>query len=113
MKQLFHFGPPLSRIARGKGIVARFVEIPPTLRGGVGGDSGTVGFVFFSVIFEVTEEPPFPMEDGIIADVTGGECSQDLGPDRLVKLFVFVEFFRTNPDDRAEALHKDQTVENA
>ena len=53
------------------------------------------------------------MEDGIIADVAGGECDQDFRPHGLMKPFVFVEFFRTHPDDRAEALHHNQTVENA
>jgi hypothetical protein len=53
------------------------------------------------------------MEDGIIADVTSGECGENLGPNRLMEPLVFVEFFGTNPDDRTETFHNDQTVENA
>ena len=109
VENFFHASPPFSRGAVFERVLAGFAFGPPALGHRVGGEAGHVASKVGADIFEVAEQVVGTVwkaakENGVVADVSLVNDAENVGPDRLVKTFILVDFIRTKSDHAAVSL---------
>ena len=105
VKDFFHVGPPLAGFARFERFLAGFADGPPLLRARVGSHQCHVGIEVISDILELGKQKAVLVVDRVVANPALGDLCEDLGPSGGVQPFVFVIFFRAQPDHGAVAFH--------
>src|SRR5271156_6951663 len=107
VEPLVHARPPCAFLAGVEWLLARVGERPPLTGDGVGGHPARVGGEILAVVFPIGEQEILrrPQEDGVIANVAGGDAGQHFRPDCRVERFVFVYFFRPQPVTEAHSSH--------